>query len=134
MPCLVRWPGVIRPGTVTNQLMSHNDWIPTVCAAAGEPDIVAKLRSGYAANGINYKVHLDGYNQLEFLRNVSGSAANNNGVKSARDKFFYSDDDGLLVGCGKATISTFSPSSGRLARWKSGPSHSRRCGCRKSST
>jgi len=97
VPCLVRWPGVIRPGTVTNELMSHNDWIPTLCAAAGEADIVDKLRNGYAANGINYKVHLDGYNQLEFLRNVSGSAANNNGVKSARDKFFYSDDDGLLV-------------------------------------
>jgi arylsulfatase A-like enzyme len=97
VPCLVRWPGVIRPGTVTNELMSHNDWIPTLCAAAGESDIVNKLRNGYAANGINYKIHLDGYNQLEFLRNVSGSAANNNGVKSARDKFFYSDDDGLLV-------------------------------------
>ena len=97
VPCLVRWPGVIRPGTVTNELMSHNDWIPTLCAAAGESDIVNKLRDGYAANGINYKVHLDGYNQLDFLRNVSGTAANNNGVKSARDKFFYSDDDGLLV-------------------------------------
>ena len=97
VPCLVRWPGVIRPGTVTNELMSHNDWIPTLCAAAGESDIVNKLRNGYAANGINYKIHLDGYNQLEFLRTVSGSAANHNGVKSARDKFFYSDDDGLLV-------------------------------------
>jgi arylsulfatase A-like enzyme len=98
VPCLVRWPGTIKPGTVSNELMSHNDWIPTLCAAAGEPDIVNKLKDGYTANGINYKVHLDGYNQLEFLRNVSGSAANNNGTKSARDKFFYSDDDGLLVG------------------------------------
>jgi arylsulfatase A-like enzyme len=97
VPCLVRWPGTIRPGTVSNELMSHNDWIPTLCAAAGEPDIVNKLKAGYTANGINYKVHLDGCNQLEFLRNVSGSAANNNGTKSARDKFFYSDDDGLLV-------------------------------------
>ena len=50
-----------------------------------------------SANGINYKVHLDGYDQSAFLRNVSGSAANNNGAKSARAKFFYSDDDGLLV-------------------------------------
>ena len=97
VPCLVRWPGVIRPGTVTNELMSHNDWIPTLCAAAGEPDIVNKCKAGYTANGVSYKVHLDGFNQLEFLRNVSGSAANNNGTKSARDKFFYSDDDGLLV-------------------------------------
>jgi arylsulfatase A-like enzyme len=86
-----------QTGTVTNELMSHNDWIPTLCAAAGEPDIVNKLKAGYTANGINYKVHLDGYNQLEFLSNVSGSAANNNGTKSARDRFFYSDDDGLLV-------------------------------------
>jgi arylsulfatase len=97
VPCLVRWPGAIRPGTVTNELMSHNDWVPTLAAIAGEPNIVSKLRSGYTANGINYRVHLDGYDQSAFLRNVSGSAANNNGVKSARDRFFYSDDDGLLV-------------------------------------
>ena len=101
VPCLVRWPGVIKPGTVTNELMSHNDWIPTLCAIAGEPDIVNKLKAGYTANGINYKVHLDGYDQSAFLRNVSGTAANNNGTKSARDKFFYSDDDGLLVGLRK---------------------------------
>ncbi len=97
VPCVVRWPGAIRPGTVTNELMSHNDWVPTLCAAAGEPDIVNKLKAGYTANAINYKVHLDGYDQSAFLRNVSGTAANNNGVKSARDNFFYSDDDGLLV-------------------------------------
>jgi arylsulfatase A-like enzyme len=97
VPCLVRWPAVIKPGTVTNEIMSHNDWIPTLCAIAGEPDIVNKLLNGYTANGISYKVHLDGYDQSQFLRNVSGTAANNNGTKSARDKFFYSDDDGLLV-------------------------------------
>ncbi len=51
VPCLVRWPGVIKPGTVTNELMSHNDWIPTLCAIAGEPDIVEKCRKGYTANG-----------------------------------------------------------------------------------
>jgi arylsulfatase A-like enzyme len=98
VPCLVRWPAAIKPATVTNELMSHNDWIPTLCAIAGEPDIVNKLKAGYTANGIAYKVHLDGYDQSQFLRNVSGSAANNNGTKSARDRFFYSDDDGLLVG------------------------------------
>jgi len=97
VPCLVRWPGHIKPGTVTNELMSHNDWIPTLCAIAGEPDIVSKLKAGYTANGINYKVHLDGYNQSAFLQNVSGTAGNNNGTKSARDRFFYSNDDGLLV-------------------------------------
>jgi arylsulfatase len=97
VPCLVRWPGVIKPGTVTNEMMSHNDWIPTLCAVAGEPDIVNKLKAGYTANGINYKVHLDGYDQSGFLRNVSGTAGINNGTKSARSKFFYADDDGSLV-------------------------------------
>jgi arylsulfatase len=97
VPCLVRWPGVIKPGTVTNELMSHNDWLPTLAAFAGEPDIINKLLKGYPANGKTYKVHLDGYDQSAFLRSVSGTVGNNNGAKSARDKFFYSDDDGLLV-------------------------------------
>jgi len=97
VPCLVRWPGKIKPGTVTNELMSHNDWIPTLCAIAGEPDIVNKLKQGYTANGIDYKVHLDGYDQSQFLQSVSGSATDNNGVKSARSAYFYSNDDGLLV-------------------------------------
>jgi arylsulfatase len=101
VPCVARWPGVIKSGTITNELMSHNDWVPTFCSIAGEPDIVNKLKAGYTANGINYKVHLDGYDQSQFLRSVSGSAANNNGVKSARNTFFYSDDDGLLVGLRK---------------------------------
>ena len=97
VPCLVRWPGVIQPATITNELMSHNDWIPTLCAIAGEPEIVNKLKAGYTANGINYRVHLDGYDQSAFLRDVRGTAANNNGIKSARNIFYYSDDDGLLV-------------------------------------
>ena len=97
VPCLVRWPGVIQPATITNELMSHNDWIPTLCAIAGEPDIVNKLKAGYTANGINYRVHLDGYDQSAFLRDVRGTAVNNNGIKSARNIFYYSDDDGLLV-------------------------------------
>jgi arylsulfatase A-like enzyme len=97
VPCLVRWPGVIKPGTVTNELMSHNDWIPTLSSIAGEPDIVGKCAQGYSANGIKYKVHLDGYDQSSFLRAVSGTLGNERGVKSARDKFFYSDDDGMLV-------------------------------------
>jgi len=97
VPMLVRWPGHIKPGTVTNELMSHNDWIPTLCAIAGEPDIVGKCLKGYQANGHTYKVHLDGYDQSKFLTSVEGTVGKNNGVKSARDKFFYSDDDGDLV-------------------------------------
>jgi len=101
VPCMVRYPGVIKPGTVTNELMSHNDWIPTLCAFAGEPDIINKCLKGYTANGKTYKVHLDGYDQSNFLRNVSGTAGNNNNVHSARTTFFYADDDGLLVGLRK---------------------------------
>lgn len=89
VPCLVRWPGVIKPGQISNELFAHNDWIPTLAAIAGEPDLTKKLLTGYKANGINYKVHLDGFDQSALLR---GSG------KSTRDKFFYSDDDGLLVG------------------------------------
>jgi arylsulfatase len=77
--------------------MSHNDWIPTFCAIAGEPAIVEKLNQGYTANGINYKVHLDGYDQSKFLTSVEGTVGKNNGVKSARDTFFYTDDDCELV-------------------------------------
>jgi arylsulfatase A-like enzyme len=104
VPMLVRWPGVVKPGTVSNELMSHNDWMPTLAAIAGEPDLVNKLKAGYVANGKNYKVHLDGYDQSAFLRTVSGTAANNNGVKSARTQFFYTDDDGLLVGYRKGPM------------------------------
>jgi arylsulfatase A-like enzyme len=120
VPCLVRWPGVIKPGTISNEMMSHNDWIPTLAAIAGEPDIVGKLRNGYTANGIDYKVHLDGYDQSQFLRNVSGTPGNNKGVKSARDKFFYTDDDGLLVAMRKGDykyIYAEQRAQGRMQVW-----------------
>jgi arylsulfatase A-like enzyme len=97
VPMLVRWPGTIKPGTVTTELMSHNDWVPTLCSIAGEPDIIGKLKKGYTANGIKYKTHLDGYDQSQFLRTVSGTVGNDPGVKSARNSFYYSDDDGELV-------------------------------------
>ncbi len=102
VPCLVRWPGKIKAGTVTNELMSHNDWIPTLCAFAGEPDIVGKCLKGYTTQvqgaSVTYKVHLDGLDQSKFLTGFQGTATDNNDTKSARDWFYYSDDDGLLVG------------------------------------
>jgi len=98
VPCLVRWPGHIKAGTVSNELMSHNDWLPTLCSIAGEPEVVSKCKKGYQANGVDYKVHLDGFDQSKFLTTVEGSAARNNAVRSARDRFFYTDDDALLVG------------------------------------
>ena len=85
VPCMVRWPGHIKAGTITNQLMSHNDWIPTLCAFAGEPNIVAKSLAGYEANGHTYKVHLDGYDQSKFLTSVSGTIGTANDAKSKRD-------------------------------------------------
>jgi arylsulfatase A-like enzyme len=98
VPCVVRWPGHIKPGTVTNELMSHNDWVPTLCALAGESDIIGKCLKGYDDhNGHTYKVHLDGFDQSKFLTTVEGTAGKNNGIKSAREIFYYSDDDGLLV-------------------------------------
>jgi arylsulfatase A-like enzyme len=90
VPCMIRWPGVIKPGTVSNEIVSHNDWMPTFASIAGEPDLTKKALTGYSANGKNYKVHLDGFDQSAYLRGTT--------PKSARDKFFYSDDDGLLVG------------------------------------
>ena len=64
MPAFVRWPGHIKPGSVTNEIVHHMDWMPTLLAAAGVPDIKEKLLNGYEAIGRNYKVHLDGYNIL----------------------------------------------------------------------
>lgn len=90
VPCLVRWPGVIKPGTVSREIVSHNDWLPTFASIAGEPDLIKKALTGYKANGITYKIHFDGFDQSAYLKGTT--------PKSARNKFFYTDDDGLLVG------------------------------------
>ncbi len=68
VPAVVRWPGVIEPGTVINDIFHHMDWIPTILAALGEPDVKEKLLTGYEAAGKTFKVHLDGYNQLPLLK------------------------------------------------------------------
>jgi arylsulfatase len=89
VPSLVRWPGRIAPGTVLNDLMSHADWFTTLLAAAGEPDIADKLRQGHELNGVAYRVHLDGFNQLPYLTGEVDT--------SPRDSFFYVSDDGDLM-------------------------------------
>jgi arylsulfatase A-like enzyme len=89
VPCMIRWPGRIQPGSVSNEMVSGLDWLPTLMAAAGDPDIKDKLLKGHQAGTKTFKVHLDGYNQLPYL---TGQQPN-----SARPVFFYFDDDGDLV-------------------------------------
>jgi arylsulfatase len=74
VPCVVRWPGVIKPGTVYNDIFSHLDWMPTFLAAAGVPDVVEKLQKGYKSNNKEFKVHLDGYNFLPFFNGTAKEA------------------------------------------------------------
>ena len=88
VPAMMRWPGVIKPGTEINEIVSHEDWLPTLVAAAGEPKVKEKLLSGYQAAGTTYKVHLDGYDQTAFL---AGKA------EDPRKEFFYWTDDGNLA-------------------------------------
>ncbi len=89
VPCVIRWPGVIKPGTVYNDVFSHEDILPTLMAAVGEPDIKAKLLKGHQANGKTFKVHLDGYNLLPYLKGEV--------KESPRKEFFYWTDDGNLA-------------------------------------
>jgi arylsulfatase A-like enzyme len=89
VPAMVRWPGRIAPGTVSNEIVSHLDWLPTFLAAAGEPDIKEKLLGGHEAGGKTFRVHLDGYNLLPYL---TGQEA-----KSPRLGYFYFSDDGDLM-------------------------------------
>jgi arylsulfatase A-like enzyme len=89
VPLLVRWPGKIPAGFVSNEIVQHHDWLPTFLAIAGEPDIVEKLKKGHKAGDKTFKVHIDGYNLLDFLTKE--------GVKSPRKGFIYFSDDGDLV-------------------------------------
>lgn len=88
VPCAIRWPGVIKPGTVLNDIFAHEDMLPTFAAAAGDPDVKQKLLSGMDVGGQTFKVHLDGYNIKDAL---AGKAP------SPRHEFFYFNDDGSLV-------------------------------------
>jgi arylsulfatase len=89
VPCIIRWPGHIKPDSVANDIVSGLDWLPTLMAAAGEPDITEKLLQGYQIGGTTFKVHLDGYNQLPYLTGQQED--------SARKEFIYFNDDGDLV-------------------------------------
>jgi arylsulfatase len=89
VPAMVRWPGHIEPGTLYTGIVSHLDWLPTLLAAAGEPEIKQKLLNGHTTGSNTYKVHLDGYNMLDYWTGKTD--------KSPRQEFFYFSDDGDLT-------------------------------------
>ncbi|MFT7288601.1 MAG: arylsulfatase A-like enzyme [Halieaceae bacterium] len=89
VPTMIKWPGIIEPGSIYNDIFSHEDMLPTLLAAAGEPDVKEKLLKGHRAIGRNYKVHLDGYNMLPYFKGE---------VKEGpRKEFYYWTDDGQLA-------------------------------------
>jgi arylsulfatase A-like enzyme len=90
VPEMVRWPGKIAPGIVSNEIVQHHDWLPTFLAAAGEEDIVEKLKAGHMIGETTYKVHIDGYNLLPYLIGEVD--------KSPRQAFIYFSDDGDVLG------------------------------------
>ena len=89
VPCLVRWPGKIKPGIVSNEIVAHHDWLPTILAMAGDTEVNDKLLKGYTIGDMTYKVHLDGYNLVPYL---TGEAE-----KSPRVSFIYCNDDQQVV-------------------------------------
>lgn len=89
VPAMVRWPEKIEAGSISNEIMSGMDWMPTFLAAAGQDDMKGKLMDGHSANGRNYKVHLDGYNFLPYLTGEED--------QGPREEIFYFSDDGDLT-------------------------------------
>jgi arylsulfatase len=89
VPMVVRWPGKIPAGTISNEIISHHDWLPTFLAAAGEPHIVEKLLGGHEAAGKRFRLHIDGFN---LMGHITGKEK-----KSPRKGFIYFSDDGDLV-------------------------------------
>lgn len=89
VPLVVRWPSKIEAGSISNEIVQHHDWLPTLLAMAGAPDVVDKLKGGYQAIGRTYKNHIDGMNLLPYLTGEQ--------EKSPRDFFFYFSDDGDVL-------------------------------------
>src|SRR5262245_10186288 len=89
VPCAIRWPGVVKPGSVMNDVFAHEDMLPTLLSAAGDKDVVQKLAAGMKVGDKTFKVHLDGYDVTEALAGRT---------PSPRHEFFYFNDDGSLVG------------------------------------
>ena len=86
VPAFVRWPGKFRAGTVINGIVSHQDWLPTLLAAVGEPDIKEKLLQGYKAGSKTFKVQIDGFNLLAYLMGETKKAhANSSSTSTTTD-------------------------------------------------
>ena len=85
VPAMIRWPGRIKPGQVSNEMVAHHDWLPTFAAIAGDPQLNDKLLKGYKPGPMNYKIHLDGYNLVPYLTGQTD--------KSPRNSFIYVNDD-----------------------------------------
>jgi arylsulfatase len=90
VPAMIRWQGKIKPGSVSNEIVGHNDWLPTLLAIAGDTQVTDKLLKGYKVGDMTYKVHVDGFNLVPYL---TGQAP-----KSPRDSFLYVNDDQQLTG------------------------------------
>ena len=88
VPLMVRWPGTVEPGTIYNDIISHLDWMPTLAAAAGEPDLVAKMKKGYRAGKETWKVHLDGHNFVPYFKGEASAGP--------RENYLYWGMDGSL--------------------------------------
>ena len=89
VPCFIRWPGTIKPGSVYNGIVSHIDMFPTLLAAAGNPDVTKQLLDGCTVGGKKFNVHLDGYNMIPYF---SGQAK-----ESPRNAIMYFSDDGDVI-------------------------------------
>jgi arylsulfatase len=89
VPLLVRWPGKIKAGSISNGIVQHHDWLPTFLAMAGDTGVVEKLKNGYKAIGRTYKNHIDGFNLLPYL---TGEV-----TESPRNVYFYFSDDGDML-------------------------------------
>jgi len=107
VPAMVRWPGHIKPNTVSNTPISGLDWFPTLVAAAGDVDITNKLLKGTSVGGKNFKVHLDGYNFLPYL-----TGKTNEGPR--KEFYYFNDDAGLMA----VRFDTVTPGGTQPTAWK----------------
>jgi arylsulfatase len=90
VPEMIRWPGRIAAGSVSNDIVQHHDWLPTLLAAAGDPDVVEKLKAGHTIGDHTYKVHIDGYNLLPYLTGETDECPRKGLV-------YFSDDGDVLA-------------------------------------